>query len=153
MAWYNEPNRHSLAAKGVKTAREKILAKDKAIAEAMNKHSEKAYEKKVDEWLKEKKSDEWRKKIRSEIITAEIKEENPSVYPIYKLHKEERKEAIEELRREGYPFYVYFETPFSYRYIGTNTQKDAKKVYNEIMTKNKDLYGCVVSVKNTNEGL
>lgn len=83
--------------------------------------------------------------------------EKPTVYPIYKIQQADiilnnkvKKEAIKELKEKGYPYHVYFQTPFQFRFIGTNTIKDAKKVYNKIMTDNKDLYGCIVSVETTN---
>jgi len=65
-------------------------------------------------------------------------------YIIIQLDKDTQK-AKEELIREGYAIYVYFETPFQYRFIGCNNKTQAKEVYNKIM-KNKDLYGCVVSI-------
>jgi len=57
-------------------------------------------------------------------------------------------EAIKELINFGCSYYVYFETPFSVRYIGFDNVQNAKRAYNQILKVNKDLYGCVVSVDN-----
>jgi len=157
MAWKNESRRHALASKGIKTG---TKGKPTPIARVDDE---------TNELLEEMKGCSECGAMRMQGLTPAVcqyhldeqqriynKKEKPSVYPIYKiqqgdskLNNKQKSEAIKELKEQGYPYHVYFETPFQLRFIGVNNMNDAKKVYKEIMTKNKDLYGCVVSIKNT----
>jgi hypothetical protein len=70
------------------------------------------------------------------------------VYVIYQIEgSQNKKEALTELKTNGLGIYVYFKTPFQHRFIGCSNMKEAKKVYNKILNKNNDLYGCVVSIE------
>jgi hypothetical protein len=54
--------------------------------------------------------------------------------------------ARKELIANGCAFYVYFETPFQFRYFGFTHEKSAKAQHKKILNANRDLYGCVVAV-------
>ena len=64
------------------------------------------------------------------------------------MHSEKNTKPAEYwLLNNNYTHYVYFETPYMVYYLGCHSLAEAKKKYQKIMDREKDLYGCVLSVQ------
>lgn len=68
-------------------------------------------------------------------------------YLIVQLEKDIKK-AKEELINNGCVWFVYFESTFQTKFIGFTYLESAKRIYKQIKNKNKDLFGCVLSIEN-----